>query len=242
MKRWIVGMILLCASVAAAQTRQTPAPPPPADDSAAARQRAGTSLLRASLISRSDDGQAQLKDVSFFAVPEPEPRTIKKHDLITVIVREQSQFSSEAETDTKKDGSIDARLEQFIKLDLDDLQLKPMIGQTLPEVKASYQRDFKGEGSVERSDSFTARLTAEVVDVKPNGTLVLQARKTIRTDEEEQVFVLSGVCRAEDVMTDNTVLSTQLYDLELTKTHKGAVRDASKRGWIPKLLDAINPF
>ena len=48
--------------------------------------------------------------------------------------------------------------------------------------------------------------------------------------------------RAKYVLPDNTVLSTQLYDLELNKQHSGAVRDTTKRGWVPKLLDAINPF
>jgi flagellar L-ring protein precursor FlgH len=55
-------------------------------------------------------------------------------------------------------------------------------------------------------------------------------------------FVLSGVCRAEDVTPDNTVLSTQMYDKQITTSHKGAVRDTTKRGLISKLLDALNPF
>ena len=80
------------------------------------------------------------------------------------------------------------------------------------------------------------------MDVKPNGTLIVQARKRIKTDEEEQQFILTGVCRVEDITADNAILSTQLFDLELQKNHKGAVRDATKRGILPKLLDWINPF
>jgi flagellar L-ring protein FlgH len=81
-----------------------------------------------------------------------------------------------------------------------------------------------------------------VLDVKPNGTLVLQARKRIKTDEEEQAFILTGVCRAEDITADNSILSTQLYDLELSKSHQGTVRNATRKGWGGKLLDAISPF
>jgi flagellar L-ring protein precursor FlgH len=72
--------------------------------------------------------------------------------------------------------------------------------------------------------------------------MVLQARQRIKTDDEEQTFILSGICRVEDITPDNSILSTQMFDKELTKTHKGAVRDTTKRGWIPKLLDVINPF
>jgi hypothetical protein len=41
---------------------------------------------------------------------------------------------------------------------------------------------------------------------------------------------------------DNTVLSTQCYDLNLEKNHRGAVRDTQKRGLVPRLLDFVNPF
>jgi flagellar L-ring protein precursor FlgH len=70
----------------------------------------------------------------------------------------------------------------------------------------------------------------------------LQAIKDIRTDEEEQRMILTGICRAEDVTADNTVLTTQLFDLELTQTHTGAVNDTTKRGLLPRLLDTFSPF
>ena len=92
------------------------------------------------------------------------------------------------------------------------------------------------------SASIIMRVTAEVVDVKPNGTLVLQARQRIKTDDEEQTFTLTGTCRAEDITPDNTVLSTQLFDKDVTKIHTGAVRDTTKRGLLTKLLDVLNPF
>ncbi|HEV8292397.1 MAG TPA: flagellar basal body L-ring protein FlgH, partial [Tepidisphaeraceae bacterium] len=68
------------------------------------------------------------------------------------------------------------------------------------------------------------------------------ARKLIKKDDEEQEFILTGICRGGDVTPDNTVLSSQVYNLELITNHKGAIRDTTKRGFIPKLLDFINPF
>ena len=116
------------------------------------------------------------------------------------------------------------------------------VGGVAPTVSANASRNFKGEATVDRSDSVILRVTAEVLDVKPNGTLVLQARKRIKTDEEEQTIVCAGICRVEDITPDNTVLSTQLFDLEFTKMNKGQVRNTTKTGGIHKLLDWINPF
>ena len=217
-----------------------PAPPPSTGEML---RRSRGSLLQATLGTAPEAGQARIADVSFFAVPEPEPKVMRKHDLVTIIVREQSEFKSEGNTDLHKQADIDAKVDAFIRFSLENFAIVPNVNpETAPEIRARAERNFRGEATVDRTDSFTARITAEVVDVKPNGTLVLQARKRIKTDEEVQSFILTGICRAADVTADNTLLSTQMYDLELEKSHKGAVRDTTKRGWIPKLLDAVNPF
>jgi flagellar L-ring protein precursor FlgH len=234
-----IGFVWCAGHGILAQTTQ------PAASPTEAYQRSGGSLLRASLAAQSDPGRAPLSSVSFFTVPEPEPRTLKKHDLVTIIVREDSQFTSDGSTDFKKEATYDAAIDEFININklLTELQLVGGgVTDPTPSISMSGTRDFKGEGTVDRRDTFTMRVTAEVVDVKPNGTLVLQARQRIVTDEEEQEFVLSGICRAEDVSADNTVLSTQLFDKELKKSHKGAVRQATRRGWLSKLLDVVNPF
>ncbi|CAN5599111.1 N/A [soil metagenome] len=245
-------LLVLTPTVALAQNREekpvdpnarpTAAPAPSVQETANLMRQTGGSLLQATMVQEANAAQAKLADMSFFAVPEPEPRTLRKHDLITIIVREESESKSEGTTDLKKQADLDAKIDSFITFSLANFALKNNVGQTVPELKMSGDRNFKGEATVDRSDSLTARITAEVVDVKPNGTLVVQARKRIKTDEEVQQFVLTGICRAEDVSADNTLLSTQMYDLELNKSHKGAVRDTTKRGWVPKLLDAINPF
>jgi|SRR5581483_10670534 len=208
-----------------------------------ATQQNGGSLLRASLATPDAD-KSTVASVSFFAVPEPQPKTLKKHDLVTIIVREESAFSSQGTTDLKRNADFDAKLDQFIALRLSQLELKGITpgGSVAPEIKAEGNRDFKGDATVDRTDSLTARITAEILDVKPNGTLVLQASKKIKTDEEEQQFILTGICRVDDVSADNSVLSTQLFNLELTKTHKGAVRDTTNRGFLNRLLDTFPPF
>jgi flagellar L-ring protein precursor FlgH len=215
---------------------------PPSATPTAVVQHSGGSLLRASLVAEADPARAKLASVSYFAVPEPEARTIKKHDLVTIIVREESAFSSEGTTDLKKSADLDAKIEQFIKLNLKELTLENAFGSTSPEIKMNASRNFKGEATVDRTDSLIFRITAEVIDVKPNGTLIMQAKQRIKTDDEEQTFTFSGTGRVEDVTADNTILSTQLFDKDLTKSHTGAVRDTTKRGWLTKLLDMANPF
>jgi flagellar L-ring protein precursor FlgH len=167
---------------------------------------------------------------------------MKRHDLVTIIVREESESKTEGTTDLKKQADLDAKIDQFARFSAANFALKNSIGGASPEFKMNGTHNMKGEATVDRSDSLVLRVQAEVLDVKPNNTLVLQARAFIKSDEEEQTLILSGTCRAEDITPDNTVLSTQLYDKNVTKTHKGAVRDTTNRGWVPRLLDVLNPF
>lgn len=200
------------------------------------------SLYRAAAAMPNDPRMIRAADVSLVAVPVPKPKLMQKHDLLTIIVREESNYSSEATADTKKSAGFDAKISSFPKFNLADFALESAIGDYTPRLAADGSRNYKGEGTVDRKDVLTARIQAEVVDVKPNGTLVLQARKRIKTDEEEQLFVLTGICRVQDITPDNTVLSTQLYDSDVRKTHTGVVRDSTKRGWVPRAIDWINPF
>ena len=250
-----ISLVVLSASVAGAQsappsvgegrnTRRVSAPSPVsgtqrAEQIAEMLKRSGGSLLQAQQMVDASSGHAQ---GSFFAVPEPEPRTLKKHDLLTIVINEQSEISSKGTNNMTRDSEFDAKVSNFIAFKPKSLTLLGLTPTTTPEANLSGKRSFQGEGEVDRSDSFTARITAEVVDVKPNGTVILQARKRIKTDEEEQQFILTGTCRADDVTAANTILSSQMFDLELQKNHKGDVRNATKRGVLGKLLDVINPF
>lgn len=197
------------------------------------------SLLRASMMS---NAQPQVGSVSFFAVTPPEPRVLKKHDLVTIIVREESNSSSEGTNDLSKEANITAKLNEYFKFDPKEFTITSAIPTAPPGVDFNAKREIKGDASVDRKDVITLRITASVLDVKPNGTVVLTASKKIKIDDEEQYIIIAGICRAEDVSADNTILSTQLAELEMSKQHTGAVRDTTRRGWLTKLLDAVAPF
>jgi flagellar L-ring protein precursor FlgH len=195
---------------------------------------------------QSEDGEAHaLLDSSMFAMPVPKPRKFAPHDLVQIIVRETSSTESSQETETKKDYTINGKIGAWPHLSLSDLlQLQLKAGSTagLPEVKIDAAKDFKGEGDYKREDDFSARLTAEVVEILPNGNLILEARTHIKTDEEENTIRVTGVCRQDDVTGANTILSSQMHDLSVEKMHKGELKDSNEKGLIAKVFDAIFAF
>ncbi len=182
-----------------------------------------------------------LAATSLFAVELPPPRVFKVHDLVTIVIREQKKYKHDAELDTDKEFSIKAKLEQWFRIH-DHKWKQQTFPDGKPEIDFKYKHELGNGGGTAREDELITRITVEITDIKPNGTLVLQGRKFIATDEEEQMLTLTGTCRAEDVGPSNTILSTQIHDMVIDTQHKGAVRDASRRGWIPRLLDAVKPF
>ncbi len=74
------------------------------------------------------------------------------------------------------------------------------------------------------------------------GSLVLEVRSHIKTDEEESTIKVTGICRPEDVTAANTILSNQLHDLKIEKMHEGELKKANEKGIIAKVLDTIFAF
>ena len=180
---------------------------------------------------------------SLVAVRPPEPREFLPQDLITIIVRESSSVQRDQAVETKKENSLDA---EIIQLQAIREYLLLHGAPTKETVSGSpifdLTGEFKGEGDYERNDDVTARVTARVLEVKPNGLLLLEAKTTVQTDSEIQTISLSGYCRTEDVSESNTIQSSELYDLQLNVQHEGEIRKATEKGLIPRVFETIFNF
>ncbi len=184
-----------------------------------------------------------LSGYSMFVIVPPPPKRLEKHDLVTIIVNESSKATRSQSLETDKEYNASARLTRFPSLaDLIETRLKAGEAQNVDLLDIESSQEFQGEGDYERTDRLTARIQAEVIDIKPNGVLVLEARSMIQTDEELQVFVLSGNCRSQDITDQNTIQSSQLHNLNIITQNEGEVRKTSKKGIIPRALEAMFAF
>lgn len=179
---------------------------------------------------------------SMIAVPRIPPRKFKVHDQITVIVRQQKKYEADAKLDTKKQWDIAGKLNDWFRFYPEHRLGQDKLSNGKPGFDFSFKNRLKSDGDNEREDKFTTRIQATIIDVKPNGTLVLEATQEESHDEEGFEITLTGSCRCEDVTPDNTILSTQIAGLRIEEKSKGAVRDATRRGWIPRILDWARPF
>ncbi|MFN0138336.1 MAG: flagellar basal body L-ring protein FlgH [Phycisphaerae bacterium] len=184
----------------------------------------------------------ELLRVSLIAIETPPPRKLQVNDLITVVVREDLRSTSDATLKQDKKWDISTAIEDWIRFDGDEHLVPQNFTRGVPNVGFQYDDKYEGKGKTERKDSLITRVQARVVDVKPNGTLLIEAKRRIRTGEDIVNTTLTGTCRSEDVSLQNTVLSTQIYDLNIENKPEGAANDAAERGWLKKLVDFLKPL
>ena len=168
-------------------------------------------------------------------------KAFKIGDLITIIVREHRSFEAESDLETKKRITLKAQINEFIRL-IDGGVGPTGFGRGRPGIDVTLNARLKNEGDAEREDRLTMRLTGKIIDIKPNGVLVLEGRASIQHDDELSVMTVTGICRKEDVTADNTILSTQLADKSITVDNQGPLRDVTRRGWLFRMMDYLNPI
>lgn len=172
------------------------------------------------------------------------------NDLVTINIIESLQGSGTADTSTSRDSSGDYRVTNFFGMETDfGIQnlsgLNKAFGDSSefdPSVQGSATSDFEGEGETNREGELIATITAKVVEVMPNGNLVLEARKELTINEERQILVLRGMVRPDDIAMNNMVMSNKIADAEVFYVGDGVIQDKQKPGWLVRGLDKVWPF
>jgi len=176
----------------------------------------------------------------FSPTPAP-PKKFRPGDLLTIIVREQRKWEADSDLQTKSKFDVKSELNAFVDATQGGIGAAAF-RRGKPNIDYKWDQKTKNEGDSSREDKLTTRLTATIIDVKPNGLLVIEGRAKMTHDEEISEITMTGTCRKEDVTADNTVLSTQIADKAVVVSNAGALRNAASRGWISKLLDVLKPF
>lgn len=190
------------------------------------------------------DPSVPLRGVSMLVTSPPPPPSFERYDLITIIVNESSSHTREQTVETERDATMDTSITSIPSIQrlLRDQTIENGLEEQLELFGYDAQAEFEGDGQYDRTDRVQNRITAQIIDVKPNGNLVLEARTRIQTDDEIQNFVLSGVCRTADITANNTVQSSQLFDLRIDTQNEGELRQSTRKGWLTRFLERVSPF
>jgi flagellar L-ring protein precursor FlgH len=150
-------------------------------------------------------------------------------DAITIIVVESSLATNKAKTNSSRESDLGFNLSGTVNT------------TDIPEVDLGMgsNNEFSGSGSTESSGIIQTKISATIESVLENGNMVISGSKKISINGEEQLINIKGIVRTSDVRADNSVLSYNISDAEISFEGNGLIDDAQSPGWLTKFFHWI---
>lgn len=153
-------------------------------------------------------------------------------DIITIILQEKTNASKTASTTTAKEAAVDIAAPTIFGQGITHN------GKDILSAGIDATRDFTGEGDSSQSNSLSGQISVTVVDVHPNGNLMIRGEKLLTLNQGSEHVRISGIVRAADVSPTNTVFSTQVANAHIVYGGQGVLADANTKGWLSRMFDS----
>jgi flagellar L-ring protein precursor FlgH len=163
-------------------------------------------------------------------------------DIITVTLQERTQASKNASSDLSKTSNANIGLTSLFGGAVSGTN--PLTGNAV-DLGAEFggSRSNNGASKAAQGNSLTGSLTVTVADVLPNGVLAVRGEKWLTLNTGNELMRITGLVRADDIATDNTVASTRVADARITYSGTGAFADTSQPGWLSQFFTSpLFPF
>jgi flagellar L-ring protein precursor FlgH len=163
-----------------------------------------------------------------------DPRARLRGDIITIAINEKNSASRTSSSTTSKTNEVKAGVPAVAGLPGKFFQ-----GANL---QANSSNAFSGKGDTANDNAFTGTITVTVVNVLPNGNLVVAGEKQIGINHNLEFIRFSGVVNPVTLQAGNQVESTKVADARLEYTGKGYIDEAQRMGWLSRFFLTFLPF
>lgn len=163
-------------------------------------------------------------------------RASRVDDIVTIVVADKASAVSRGGTNSARAANARASVTSAALPARMATQLANVVG-------LGSDQKLQGQGETTRESELTTTLSARVVEVLPNGNMVLEGTKEVQVNSERQRVVVRGVARWNDLTNDNQVRSDRLAQLEVWIDGRGVVNDSIRRpNILYRILLGILPF
>ncbi len=145
-------------------------------------------------------------------------------DIVTILIAENSSTSQSVSRKIGKKNTIQGGAETGV------LDFIPVWG-------LNTTTSLKGGGSVSSKDVITAKITAKIVGILPNGNLKIEGIRRVVINNDSLEIIITGVIRPQDIRSDNTILSTYISDAQISYRGTGSLTNAQKEGILSQILN-----
>ena len=154
-------------------------------------------------------------------------------DVLTITINESSKIDNKAKRDLKKETDRSTTFNGVVGGfgDLGEFG-----------ISAASSNELKGKADYKDERKFTDSITVVVVDVLPNGNLVVMGKRDRDIAGDIQTIEVSGIVRPSDIAFDNSVRSERVANFRIVANHKGIAAPFNKPGWLGRIFDIVWPF
>jgi flagellar L-ring protein precursor FlgH len=155
-------------------------------------------------------------------------------DTLVVLISERSNASQRSSSNVNRSGSVEFGVTAADRV----------LGNWFEGAKANAKsaNKFEGGGGATAGNDFTGTITATVLEVLPNGNLLVAGEKRVTLNHGSESIRISGVVNPTTVTAANTVASNQIADARIEMKNKGQVNEAQVMGWMARFFLSALPF
>lgn len=169
---------------------------------------------------------------------DPPPRTpFKKHDHVQIMVQDRTRLPAPVDAKAEARPAMEATLKDWATIPVDAKGLPGKAAPGIP-VDPKVGADGKLQAPTSRESDLTFAITAEVIDIRPNGVLVLQAMRRHKINEHDELLRLTGEVNPDAVVAGKVRLEALV---RLSISCEGPADDA-RPGLLGRLLGRLWPF
>ena len=155
-------------------------------------------------------------------------------DTLVVAINEKINASKDSSTKTDRVGSIQASVPTVTGLPFKTLQGLSVNGNSA--------NSFDGKGQSASNNTFVGTITVTVLEVLPNGNMLVSGEKQIGINRGTEFIRFSGVVNPAQIVSGNTVSSTQVADARIEYRADGPIDEAQVVGWLSRFFFSFLPF
>lgn len=164
-------------------------------------------------------------------------RASRVGDILTVLVTASDSASISNESKRDRESKESLALSNFIGIEGNFNNIDPK-----KLVEAQSKPSHKGKGSIDRKEAVTAKVAATVIQILPNGTMVISGRQEMRINYEVRDLHVTGIIRPEDINSDNTIPLDKIAEARVSYGGRGSLDDVQQPPYGMQILDAISPL
>ena len=155
-------------------------------------------------------------------------------DIITIQISENVSAKPETTSSVEKKGSVDSNITAVPIANV--TQLAKLGAQ------GSSNNKFDGKGSSESVGTFSGSITTTVIEVLPNGHLIVSGEKQIGVAKNVDVLRFSGQIDPYTIQPGNLVRSSQVANVRVEQMGRGQQHEAQGIGWLARFFLSVSPF